>query len=191
MTDSLPRLFSCRLTVCGLSELALYRDQGVSHVLSLLDPGWPDPVVFAEYPPHARAILRFHDVTELASGYQAPDMTDVAAVLDFGRNLAAEPELVSHLLVHCHMGISRSTAALSILLAQSAPGHEREALARVQAIRPRGWPNSRMIRFADALLGRDGALVTALKEHQRAVIAAYPELAPLIAGVGRADELPD
>lgn len=191
VTDSRPPLFSRRLSVCGLGELALYRDQGVSHVLSLLDPDWPDPTVFAEYPPHERTLLRFHDVTHLASGYRAPEQEDVAAVLEFGRALAAAPERVGHLLVHCHMGISRSTAALSILLAQSAPGQEREALARVQEIRPRGWPNSRMIRFADELLNRDGALIAALKAHQRAVIAEHPDLAPMIAGVGRADELPE
>ena len=66
-------------------------------------------------------------------------------------------------LVHCQMGISRSSAAAAILLAVKAgPGREREALETVLAVRSGARPNVRMLELADDVLGTGGALVRAL-----------------------------
>ena len=35
------------LTICGLDELDSHGSRGVTHVLSILDPGWPDPTCSA------------------------------------------------------------------------------------------------------------------------------------------------
>ena len=40
-----------RLSICGLDEIAALRDHSVTHVLSILDPAWPDPAAFAEWRP--------------------------------------------------------------------------------------------------------------------------------------------
>src|SRR6202030_1109882 len=56
-----------RITICGIPELGEHCAAGGSHVLSILDPGWPDPVAFLEFPPHRREALRFHDVIEPVS----------------------------------------------------------------------------------------------------------------------------
>ena len=104
-----------RLTVCGIAELEGFRGAGVSHVLSLLDPATPDPPALAGLGARRHQLLYFHDVTEPFAGYAAPQIEHVEGVLAFGRELAAEQEPLDHLLVHCHMGISRSTAAMAIL----------------------------------------------------------------------------
>ena len=39
-----PRL---RLTICGLDELDSHGTAAVTHVLSILDPGYPEPRAFA------------------------------------------------------------------------------------------------------------------------------------------------
>jgi predicted protein tyrosine phosphatase len=52
------------LTICGLEELGHYGSKGVTHVLSILDPEWPDPEAFSAYDPHYRTTLRFDDVIE-------------------------------------------------------------------------------------------------------------------------------
>ena len=54
------------LTICGLEELELHSARSVTHVLSILDPEWPDPEAFLGYDPHHRTILRFHDAIEPA-----------------------------------------------------------------------------------------------------------------------------
>lgn len=175
-----------RITICGLEELCQHGRSGVSHVLTILDPEWPDPTDFAAYAPHSRTVWRFHDIIGERPGMAAPQPTDVAAILAFGREHGG----IDHLLVHCHMGISRSTAAAAILLAQHNQGRERHAFDHLWAIRPRSWPNSRMVRFADDMLGRQSALVDAMREHHARVAAAYPDFAALLRQGERAAEVP-
>jgi predicted protein tyrosine phosphatase len=179
-----------RLTICGIAELEGFHGAGVSHVLSLLDPGTPRPPALAGLAPRLHRLLEFHDVTAPFGRYAAPQIEHVESILAFGRELAGEAAPLDHLLVHCHMGISRSTAAMAILLAQGESGGEARAFDTVFAIRPRGWPNSRMIAIADRLLGRGGALEAALRRHQQRIIEHHPDIADLVINVGRGDELP-
>src|SRR5258708_5177090 len=52
------------ITVCGIAELAGHGAVGVTHVLSLLDPGFPDPEAFSQFGEHERLALRFHDIVD-------------------------------------------------------------------------------------------------------------------------------
>jgi len=176
-----------RLTICGLGELAGFADTGVSHVLSILDPDWPEPEAFRLFPPHRRVVHRFDDVLAAGGDAAPPELADVAAILGWGDVLATER--ADHVLVHCHAGVSRSTAAAAMLIARDNPGREAEAFDVVRRLRPRSWPNSRMLAIADRLLAREGALITALQEHQRRVAAGDPEFAALLAGGDRAHEV--
>src|SRR5580693_2075277 len=119
--------------ICGLDELIGHQGRGVTHILSILDPEWPEPTAFQAYDPHFRATLRFHDAIEPDSDVLLPQRQDVEAVLTFGRD-AAE---AGGLLIHCHAGISRSTAATLMILAQAHPHeganeHLRRRAARSQ-----------------------------------------------------------
>lgn len=179
------------LTICGLQELAEHRSRGVTHVLSILDPEWPDPDAFASYDRPHRTVLRFHDAIEAAPGLQLPSRDDVAAVLSFGEALAvSQPGQQGHLLVHCHAGISRSTAAMAMLMLQADPdAEERAVLDRLLAIRPKAWPNSRMIAFADEMLGRSGRLLQAVGHVYRRQLELQPHLAQFMRENGRSREL--
>ena len=136
------RLFSKRLvpfqvTVCGIDELGSHCEAGVTHVLSILDPGWPEPEAFGIFDPHRRLELRFHDVIETEPGCVAPESLDVEQLLSFGRDLTEAKG--AHLLVHCHAGLSRSTAAATLIVAQARPDRPaEEALQTVLSRRPRG-----------------------------------------------------
>ena len=89
-----------------------------------------------------------------------PQQADVEKVLAFGRDLMAEPAPAAHLPVHCHAGISRSTASMMLILAQARPDlAAKEIVAHVVRIRPRAWPNLRMLEMGDALLRRNGQMV--------------------------------
>jgi predicted protein tyrosine phosphatase len=169
------------LTVCGLEELEHHSGRAVTHVLSILDPDCPDPDVFRAYDLHHRALLRFHDIIEPIPEQVLPQPADVEAILAFGRALsegATDRNGEGHLLIHCHAGISRSTAAMAMLLAQVYPDEdESEIFARLLKIRPQAWPNSRMIRFADDLLARGGRLNAALGRLYRRQLDRRPDLA--------------
>jgi len=177
-----------RITVCGVAELAGHSAVGVTHVLSLLDPGFPDPDAFGAFGEHERLDLRFHDITEERPGMQAVSREDVAALLRFGRDIMREPE--AHLLVHCHMGISRSTASMALILTQARPDRPAlEALAEVRRIRNRIWPNLRVIELGDELLCRGGELVAAAIARYRHVIERRPDVAQTMTEMGRGREV--
>ncbi len=177
-----------RITVCGVAELAGHSAVGVTHVLSLLDPGFPDPDAFGAFGEHERLDLRFHDITEERPGMRLVSREDVAALLRFGRDIMREPE--AHLLVHCHMGISRSTASMALILAQARPDRPAlEALAEVRRIRSRIWPNLRVIELGDELLGRGGELVAAAIARYRHVTERRPDVAQMMTEMGRGREV--
>jgi len=192
MSFTMQSLSIAMLTICGISELPEQRERAVTHVLSILDPDHPDPEAFGAYNPHRRTVLRFHDIIDPIEGMILPQPEHVEAVLGFGDEVAAgagqRPQ--GHLLVHCHMGISRSTAAMMTLMAQASPGEDEERLfERLLEIRPQAWPNCRMIAFADDLLSRNGRLVEALRRHYGRQIRRQPDFAQVMRGLGRGREV--
>jgi predicted protein tyrosine phosphatase len=176
------------ITVCGIEELAGHGAVGVTHVLSILDPGFPDPDAFGAFGEHERLDLRFHDIIDELPSLKLVQREDVAALLRFGGELMRAPR--AHLLVHCHMGISRSTASMALILAQARPDRPAsEALAEVRRIRPRIWPNLRIIELGDELLGRGGELVAAAVGRYRHVIERRPEVGQAMIQMGRGREV--
>jgi predicted protein tyrosine phosphatase len=185
-------LLSPELTVCGIEELPDQRVRNVTHVLSLLDPEYPELEVFHSYARHHRTTLRFHDIIATAPGRTMPQPEHVEAILKFGSEFQAQqdPEASSHLLVHCHMGVSRSTAAMLSLMAQANPDESGESLfARLAVMRPQAWPNSQMIGFADEQLGRKGELKAALARHYGRQIKGRPDFVDWMTHLGRQAEL--
>jgi len=184
-----------RMTVCGIDELAGHCEAGASHVLSILDPDWPLPDAFATYAAHRKLELRFNDVIEVWPDGTPPRQADVAALLAFGRDLASEPAgraplLVPHLLVHCHAGVSRSTASMALIAAQAVPAMTApDVFDAVLRVRPQAWPNLLIVELGDALLGRGGALVAAAHGVYRRRLAERPELAEEMTRNGRGREV--
>ena len=178
-----------RVTICGIGELGEHSTAGVTHVLSILDPNSPDPPEFAAFAPHRRLILRFHDVIEPHPDQIAPTREDVERLLVFGREACETPE--AHLLVHCHAGVSRSTAATALILVQANPEWSASAtLEAVAAIRPRAWPNLLILELGDALLGRNGDKVAAAAGAiYRRVLARDPEFVDQLVKAGRDREV--
>jgi predicted protein tyrosine phosphatase len=188
-TDISTPLLPYRITICGLDELAGHAQSGFSHVVSILDPERADPEDFTAYAPHRRVLWRFDDTVEQRPGFSAPAERDVRKILSLGEELLEEK--ADQLLIHCHAGVSRSTATAVILMAQNNPGRESEVFDELARVRPRSWPNSLMIGIADTLLDRKGALVRELRGHQAKVTQTHPDLVALIRLHGRAHEVPE
>ena len=72
------------LTICGLEELGHHSSRGITHVLSILDPEWPEPDAFSAFDPHHRTTLKFHDVIVPGPGLVLPNFEHVEAILKFG-----------------------------------------------------------------------------------------------------------
>ena len=177
------------VTICGIPELIQHSTNGVTHVLSIIDVHEPRPIALDNYKTLIeRELIRFDDVVAEYPGFSACTPQHIEQVLAFGEKVHATPG--GHVLVHCHAGISRSTAAAAILMCQHAPGREEDAFLKVLTLRKHGWPNTRMVEFADQILKRDGALMRGLDAYRRALLKEKPHLSDVIRNIGRGHELP-
>ena len=181
-------LLTHKVTICGIPELPLHCSTGVSHVLSIIDTHEPRPPALDDYFEIDHELIRFDDVVAEYPGFEACTPAHIVKVLAFGERVHADPQ--GHVLVHCHAGISRSTAAAAILMAQHAPGQEEAAFLKLLGMRKHGWPNTRMVEFADELLKRNGAMLRGLVAYRRALIEAKPHLSQVVRNIGRGHELP-
>ncbi len=178
------------ITVCGIEELAGHCSTEASHVLSILDPDHPVPEAFGAFGEHEKLELRFHDIVDETPGLLAPGPEHVEQILAFGRDLLTEPKPAAHLLVHCHAGVSRSTASTALILAQALPEQPADTvLAMVHGIREKAWPNLRMVEIGDAMLGRGGALVEATHALHRLQLEVRPHIAEFMEREGRGREI--
>lgn len=140
--------------------------------MSILDPGTKSPVELSGFSAKTLTLM-FYDIVDATPNYDVlPDRSHIEAILDFDRGAIASDRLV----VHCHAGVSRSTAAFVALLAQRRPKHATAAFAELRSVRPCSWPNSRIIALADDILGTGGSLARELREHRKMMCERYPDL---------------
>lgn len=177
-----------RVTPCGLKELAQFEPGEITHLLSILDPEEPPAKSIATFDVF-RLELRFHDVIDPQSGILIADAEHIDQLLGFGRAAMASGS-AAHLLIHCHAGVSRSTAAAVLCLVQARPSRPAyEAFGEITRLRPNAWPNLRMIELGDDALGRHGELVAAAGAHYRRALDASPGLGDHLSRNGRAREV--
>ena len=147
-----------KIVVAPLHALeATVRTTAASHIVSLASPG-AEPVAIAHHGPLLR--LAFNDIDAPRDGLVAPDDAHVMALLDFAAGWDGERPL----LVHCWAGVSRSPAAAYIIGCARLPRGEEAGLAlALRTTAPFATPNPRMVALADARLGRDGAMIDAIR----------------------------
>jgi predicted protein tyrosine phosphatase len=190
MVDPAERLTPFEITICGLGDLGRYATLRVSHVLSILDPCLAQRPSFAAFGEHQRLELCFDDILEPCEGLVAPQRVHVDEILRFAGDLLVDPPRDAHLLVHCHMGISRSSAALALILARVRPDLPGpQILGEVLRVRQRAWPNLRLIELGDAALDRHGELIAALSAVYHLQLQRHPELHRYFIECGRQREV--
>jgi predicted protein tyrosine phosphatase len=177
-----------KVTICGIPELHLHSASKVSHVLSIIDTHEPRPMALDQYLDIDHELVRFDDVVAEYPGFEACTPQHIERILKFGERAHAKAD--GHVLVHCHAGVSRSTAAAAILMSQFAPGEEEAAFLKLLTLRKHGWPNTRMVEFADKILDRKGAMLEGLNAYRRALLSEKPHLQEIIRNIGRGHELP-
>ncbi len=136
--------------VCSLARLhETVAELGARHIVSLIG----DESRVERPPgvtPENHLWLQLHDISSPLDGYVMPGEEHVAELIRFVRRWDRRAPLV----VHCYMGISRSTA--SAYAAVCALNPQRNEATIAQALRqasPTATPNIRIVTLADRLLG--------------------------------------
>lgn len=150
--------------VCGLTHLgAVVARSGARHVASLINAGMAVPYPLS-VPIKNRLTLGFNDIAEAVPGLTEPARVHAMKLIDFVRAWDQENALV----IHCWMGVSRSTAGAFITQCALMPEADEMALAwALREASPEATPNSRLVQHADDLLGRNGRMIRAIAEIGR------------------------
>ncbi|MDO6964203.1 protein tyrosine phosphatase [Rhizobium alvei] len=137
-----------------------------THVVSLLDPELDDchiPAIMGAE--HIVARLRDQENRE-ATGHFPSLIESLFETVRPALDLQT-----SRILVHCHAGVSRSTAFAYAMAAYLAgEGREDEAFSAFMSIVRKPWPNRRIIEILDQHWERNGALLQPLDRMR----ALYP-----------------
>jgi predicted protein tyrosine phosphatase len=173
-------------TICSMQDLKLPQRAAVTHVLSLIDPDCSVPEIMFGASPKGSTVLQFNDIISHQLGSVPPRPEHIEAILRVGNSIRNDG---GHLLIHCHAGVSRSTAAAAILMAQNSRQSGDELFAQLLRLRPQAWPNSLMVRIGDDLLGRGGTLLKALGKFYARQLKDVPERERLMKLNGRAEEV--
>jgi predicted protein tyrosine phosphatase len=146
--------------VCPLSKVdRVVAQSGAARLVSLLSAGttMTRPAAIAA---ENHLLLAMNDIAELRDGMTLPGEGHVRRMLDFVRAAdRAEP-----LAINCYAGVSRSTAAAYIVAAAFDPSLDEMELAHtLRFLSPSATPNPRLIEVADAILGRQGRMIAAIR----------------------------
>lgn len=134
-----------------------------SHLVSILSETYqPDTPPGIAPERHLRIALS--DITVASEGRVVPSVDHVQQLIDFGQDWDG----TAPMLIHCWAGVSRSMAAAYILLCMKLGTGAEYAIARnLRARAAHANPNRLLIRLADTVLGRDGAMIDAVADMGR------------------------
>jgi predicted protein tyrosine phosphatase len=153
--------------VCSLARLhETVERTGARHIVSLIgdEANLARP---AQVTPENHLWLRLHDISTPLDGHILPGEEQVADLIRFVRTWDRNTPLV----VHCFMGISRSTASAYASVCALSPHRDEADIA--QALRrasPTATPNIRIVTLADKVLGRNGRMIAAVENIGRGIM---------------------
>lgn len=136
------------ITIASLDE-ALTIAQNFDYIISLTDPS-QRMKSFGDNHIH----VKFPDTTHPTDLEYMKMYSGVLQVINWVKRNKLTPE--HKILVHCHAGISRSSAMAWTLKVMFGETDYREAFNSLKENRTYIWPNTQVIAFADEILGLEG-----------------------------------
>lgn len=138
------------IKICSIELSRKFHIHWATKTLSLVDPD--GDYVGINYGPN-HTVLRFHDIIAPCEHRLLCNDNHITKILQFADKLNDHDRL----LVHCHAGISRSTAvAIGILVYRGLD--PEKAVKYIYKVRPSMLPNEYIIHLFDKHLKLDGVL---------------------------------
>ena len=142
--------------VCSLAAARELDVSVYNGVITIEDTTIEEPFRVEDNGPQ-QLVLRFDDISVPMDGYVEPDESHIHAALAFAYKIAKDTG--GSILIHCHAGISRSSAiALAIIAQRLGRGKEKEAVTQLEMINPNCRPNKSLVWMTDEILKRDRKL---------------------------------
>lgn len=146
-----------QLVICGVHDadrILSSSNHGIQAVISILDPECrtflrPSGLHTVEH----TLEIDFDDVEVENESYRYPTMQDAQDIVEFITSTLSKSNHDSW-LIHCHQGISRSTAC-GLLLCALTYGLD-DARHQLLSVRPRAAPNTLICEHFDKICGFDG-----------------------------------
>jgi len=149
-----------KITVSSLDQIdyVVTKDQP-SHMITLIDPATEVPTpLLIKSDNYLR--INCHDIPAPRDELIHPTEDHVRTLVGFFNSW----DMAAPMLIHCFMGISRSSAAAYIGLCLQNPGQEREAAQHMRQEGAHAQPNPLIIAHADRVMDRGGKMIAAIEE---------------------------
>jgi predicted protein tyrosine phosphatase len=135
------------IKVSGITEAAIWiKNDWPTKIVSLLNPE-----VVLDYDVEAivncgipHLLVKVHDIEEPMEDQVLPNKNHIGSVFDFTKDLKENDRI----LVHCHMGVSRSAATAIGILMQHGMDYE-SAYTYIKKIRDCASPNHMIVKLLD------------------------------------------
>lgn len=136
------------LYICDMANVAhLQKEANITQTLSILDYN-PLPHYYPFYN-GKHTVIKVDDV-EIRRDDNSPSLLTVERIIAFATNLKED----DNVLIHCHAGISRSTAA-AMIVAYVHCRDFKKVKEIIETIRPQAAPNRLICELADQYFKHD------------------------------------
>ena len=138
----------CSLDAVRETDISIY-----DGVITIEDSTIENPFRL-EFEHPKQLVLCFDDISVPIDGFIEPQEKHILQALSFADRIGEGP-----ILIHCHAGISRSSAiALAVIAKRIGRGKEQESVKILETINPHARPNKSIVWLTDEILERDRKL---------------------------------
>ena len=147
-----------KIIICGLADIEnaveVYKpDMMLTIINKNFSPETPKGL-----DPSRHLKILIDDISEPREGFRLPKKEDVQSLLDFSNDWDQSKPII----IHCHMGISRSTATSLGVICKYDPNNLEQHVENLKKIAPHASPNKLMTKFVDEILNLDNKLTKTL-----------------------------
>lgn len=140
-----------RIHICGLHNvITRIKETNPDLIVSITDPGYPhqpfDTTIPAVY-------VQFEDTEHPNEDEHTTMVFGIKAIFNLIRNMRAMGKLSddSTIVVHCHAGVSRSSAVAWLILMHMGVDF-REAFRQLYVAHPNIWPNTQVLEIGSHII---------------------------------------
>tara|TARA_B100000965_G_scaffold108540_1_gene89718 strand:+ start:587 stop:1093 length:507 start_codon:yes stop_codon:yes gene_type:complete len=147
-----------KIIICGLADIQECVDKyNPDKMLTIINKNFsPDTPQGMDKKRHLKILI--DDISEPREGFVLPERHHAQSLLDFTDDWNTKKPL----LVHCHMGISRSTATSLGVAAKFDLGNIEIIIEKLKEVAPHASPNKIMTKYFDEILNLDNRLYSSL-----------------------------